>query len=33
VQSADHATLAVCNFTGGTFPKLTDFPIRTMTFG
>jgi hypothetical protein len=33
VQSADHATMAACNFTGGAFPALTDFPIRTVTFG
>jgi len=33
VPSNDTVTMAVCNFTGGTFPALSSFPIRTVTFG
>lgn len=33
VPSADTVTMAACNFTGGTFPVLSSFPIRTVTFG
>jgi len=33
VPSADTVTMAACNFTGGTFPALSSFPIRTVTFG
>jgi hypothetical protein len=33
VPSADTVTMAACNFTGGTFPAMSNFPIRTVTFG
>lgn len=33
VPSADTVVMAACNFTGGTFPTLSSFPIRTVTFG
>lgn len=33
VPSTGTVTMAVCNFTGGTFPPLSSFPIRTVTFG
>jgi hypothetical protein len=33
VPAADTVTMAACNFTGGTFPALSSFPIRTVTFG
>ncbi len=33
VPSNDTVTMAACNFTGGTFPVLSSFPIRTVTFG
>ncbi len=33
VPSTDTVTMAACNFTGGTFPALSSFPIRTVTFG
>ena len=33
VPSNDTVTMAACNFTGGTFPSLSSFPIRTVTFG
>jgi len=33
VPSNDTVTMAACNFTGGTFPTLSSFPIRTVTFG
>ena len=33
VPSNDTVTMAACNFTGGSFPALSSFPIRTVTFG
>ena len=33
VKSAGVVVLAVCNFTGGTSPTITDLPIRVITFG
>lgn len=33
IPSAGNATMAACNFTGGAFPALSSFPIRTVTFG
>lgn len=33
VPANDTVTMAACNFTGGTFPSLSSFPIRTVTFG
>lgn len=33
VRADDDVTMAVCNFTGDTFPSLQSFPIRTVTFG
>jgi hypothetical protein len=33
VPSNGHVTMPVCNFTGGTFPVITDLDIRIITFG
>jgi hypothetical protein len=33
VPADGHGTMTVCNLSGSTMPALTDFPIRTVTFG
>jgi hypothetical protein len=33
VPSANIVTMKYCNFTGGTFPALTDIAVRVITFG
>jgi hypothetical protein len=33
VPSSDLVTMAACNFSGGTWDALSNFPIRTVTFG
>lgn len=33
ILATDTAVMTVCNLSGVTFPALTDFPIRTITFG
>jgi hypothetical protein len=33
VPADGHGTMTVCNLSGATMPALTDFPIRTVTFG
>jgi hypothetical protein len=33
VPSDGHGTMTLCNLSGATMPALTDFPIRTVTFG
>jgi hypothetical protein len=33
VPSNDHVIMAACNFSGGTWTALSNFPIRTVTFG
>ena len=33
VPSDNHATLKLCNFTGGTSPAMSNVPVRVITFG
>jgi hypothetical protein len=33
VPQNDHVIMAACNFSGGTWDSLANFPIRTVTFG